>query len=65
MIFLSKSLLDTLMKIFIMLRHLVVEISRFTFDDYRVIRKGASDLKLFLGGVCMYIYIYIYIYIYR
>ena len=45
--FFKKSLLDTLMQIFIMLWHLVVEISRFKFDDYRVIRTGASDLKLF------------------
>ena len=35
------------MHIFIMLRHLVAEISRFKFDDYRVTRTGASDLKLF------------------
>ena len=47
MIFLRKSLLDTLMQIFFMLRHLLAEISRFKFDDYRVIRTGASDLKLF------------------
>ena len=54
MIFLSKSLLDTLMQIFIMLRHLFTEISRFKLDDFRVIRTGASDLKLYLGGVyCM------------
>ena len=33
--------------IYIMLRHLVAEISRFKFDDYRVIRTGASDIKLF------------------
>ena len=45
--FLRKSLLDTLMQIFIMLRHLVAEISRFKFDDYSVIGTGASDLKLF------------------
>ena len=51
MIFLRKSLLDTLMQIFIMLWHLVAEISRFKFDDYRVSRTEASDLKLFLGGV--------------
>ena len=51
MVFLRKSLLDTLMQIFIMLRHLVAEISRFKFDDYRVIRTGASDLKLF--GRCI------------
>ena len=51
MVFLRKSLLDTLMQILIMVRHLVAEISRFKFDDYRVIRTGASDLKLFLGGV--------------
>ena len=51
MIFLRKSLLDTLMQIFIMLWHLVAEISRFKFDDYRVSRAEASDLKLFLGGV--------------
>ena len=49
--FKRKCLLDTLMQIFIMLRHLVAEISRFKFDDYRVIRTGASDLKLFWGGV--------------
>ena len=53
MVFLRKRLLDTLMQIFIMLRHLVAEISRFKFDDYRVIRTGVSDLKLFLGGVFM------------
>ena len=47
MVFLSKSLLDILMKIFIMLRHQVAEISRFKFDDHRVIRTGTSDLKLF------------------
>ena len=47
MVFLRKRLLDILMQIFIMLRHLVAEISRFKFDDYRVIRTGASDLKLF------------------
>ena len=51
MIFLRKSLLDTLVQIFIMLWHLVAEISRFKFDDYRVSRTEASDLKLFLGGV--------------
>ena len=51
MVFLKKRLLNTLMQICIMLRHLVVEISRFKFDDYRVIRTGASDLKLFWGGV--------------
>ena len=39
--------MNTLMQIIIMLRHLVAEISRFKFDDYRVIRTGASDLKLF------------------
>ena len=47
MVFLKKSFLDTLMQTFIMLRHLVAEISRFKFDDYRVIHTGASDLKLF------------------
>ena len=51
MIFLRKSLLDTLMQFFIMLWHLVVEISRFKFDDYRVSRTEASDIKLFWGGV--------------
>ena len=51
MIFLRKSLLDTLMQIFIMLWHLVADISRFKFDDYRVSRTEASDLKLFGGGV--------------
>ena len=47
-----KSLLNTLMQIFIMLRHLVAEISRFKFDDYRVIRTGASALKLFWRCIC-------------
>ena len=47
MVFLRNSLLDTLMQIFIMLQHLGVEKSRFKFDGYRVIRTGASDLKLF------------------
>ena len=47
MIIWGKSLLNTLMQIFIMLRHLAAEISRFKFDDHRVIRTGASDLKLF------------------
>ena len=51
MVFLRKSLLDILMQIFIILRHLVAKISRFKFDDHSVIRTGASDLKLFLGGV--------------
>ena len=51
MIFLRKNLLDTLMQIFIML-HLVVEISCFKFDDFRVIRTRASDLKLF--GRCIH-----------
>ena len=32
--------------------YLVAEISRLKFDDYRVIRTGASDLKLF-GGRCI------------
>ena len=27
-------------------------ISRFKFDDTRIIRTGASDLKPFVGGVC-------------
>ena len=52
MVFLRKSLLDTLMQSFIMLWHLVAEISRFKFDDCRVIRTGASDLRLF--GRCKY-----------
>ena len=51
MIFHWRILLITLMQIFIMLRHLVAEISRFKFVDYRVIRTGASDLKLFVSGV--------------
>ena len=46
MVFLRRILLDILMQIHIMLRHLVAEISRFKFDDYRVIRTGASDIKL-------------------
>ena len=45
--FFKKRLLDILMQFFIMLRHLVAEISRFKFDDYCVIRTGASDLKRF------------------
>ena len=53
MVVLRKSLLDTLMQIFIMIRHLVAEISRFKFDDYRVIGTGASDLKPFFGAVYM------------
>ena len=57
MIFLRKSLLETLMQIFIMLLHLVTEISCFKFDDYRVIRTGASDLKLFWGGVYLHIFL--------
>ena len=52
MVFLGKRLLDTLMQIFIMLQHLVVEILRFNFDDYREIRTGASDLTFF--GRCIY-----------
>ena len=51
MVFSKRILLDTLMQIFIMLRHLVAKISRFEFDDYRVIRTGASNPKLFVGGV--------------
>ena len=51
MIFWRKSLLNALVQIFMMLRHLVAEISRFKFDDYCVICTGASDLKLLLGGV--------------
>ena len=50
MIFWRKILWNTFMQIFIMLRHLVAEILPFKFDDYRVIRTGVSDLKLFLGG---------------
>ena len=53
MVFLRRILLDTLIQNFIMLRHLVDEISRVKFDDYRVIRTGARDLKLFVGGVHM------------
>ena len=52
MVFLRRILLDTLIQNFIMLRHLVDEISRVKFYDYRVIRTGASDLPLFVGGVC-------------
>ena len=51
MVFLRVILLDTLMQIFVMLRHLVAEISRFKFDDYPVIRTRANDLKHFVGGV--------------
>ena len=58
MSFFRKSLLDAPMQIFIKLRHLFAEISRFKFDDCRVIRTGASDRKLFWA---VYIYIYIYI----
>ena len=45
--FLKEELLGYTHPIFIMLCHLVAEISRFKFDDYRVIRTGASDLELF------------------
>ena len=58
MVFLRKSLLDTLMQIFIMLWHLVAEILRFKFDDYRVSRTGASELKLLLGGVNVMVTLY-------
>ena len=44
------------MQIFIMPRHLVAEISRFKFDDCRVIRAGASDLILFWA---VYIILYL------
>ena len=44
MIFWRKSLLNTLMQIFIILRHLVAKMTRFKFDDYRVMRTRASDL---------------------
>ena len=54
MVFLTRILWDTHMQIFVMLRYVVAEISRFKFDDYRVIRTGASDLKLFVGGVYVY-----------
>ena len=47
MIFIRKSLLDTFMQTFVMLLHLVAETLRFKFNDNRVIRTGASDLKLF------------------
>ena len=46
MVISRRTLLDTLIQDFVMVRHLVAEISRFKFDDYRVIRTGASDLKL-------------------
>ena len=65
MVFLRKSLLDTLVQIFILLWHLVAEISRFKFDDYRVSRTGASDLKLF--GRCIspeaFFHMYKYMYV--
>ena len=51
MVFCWRILLDTLMQMFVMLRQLVADISRFKFDNYRVIHTGASDLKLFVGGV--------------
>ena len=51
MVFLRRILLDTLMQIFVMLRHMFAEIARFKFDDNREIRTGASDLKLFVGSV--------------
>ena len=52
MVFFRRILLDTLMQICTMLRHLVAEISGFKFDNNSVIRTGASDLKLFCGR-CM------------
>ena len=51
MLCLKRILLNILVQIVVMLRHLVAEISRFKFNDYCVIRTGASDLKLFVGGV--------------
>ena len=39
--------------IFTMLRHLIAEISRSKFHDYRGLRTGATDLKLFVCGVYM------------
>ena len=51
--FFSRILLDTLMQILVMLRHLVAEIPPFKFNDYHAILTGASDLKHFVGGVCM------------
>ena len=60
MVFLGKSLLDTLLQILIMLRHLIAEISRFEFDDYRVSRTRSSDLKLFLGGVFRHSFLVIF-----
>ena len=45
--FLKEELIEYTHAMFIMLRHLVAEISRFKLDDYRVIPTGASDLKLF------------------
>ena len=57
MVFLKGILLDTLMQIFIMLWHLVAKISRFKFDDDH----GASDLKLFVGGVWWF-YVMVYNY---
>ena len=52
MVFLRRILLFTLMKIFVRLPHLVAEISRYKFNDYRVICTGASDLKLSVSDVC-------------
>ena len=54
MAILRRTLLDTISQDFVMLRHLVAEISRFKFDNYRIIRTGASDLKRFVSGVYPY-----------
>ena len=59
MVFCLRILLDTLIQIFIMIWHLVAKISSFKFDDYRVIRTGASDLKLF-WAVYMFFFKYFF-----
>ena len=46
----------TIKQNFSILHHLVGEISHFEFDAYRESLTGASDLKLFVGGVWFIVY---------
>ena len=50
-IFYYKILSHTINQSFSMVRHTVGKISHFEFGAFRVIHTGASDLKLFVGGV--------------
>ena len=52
-VFFKMILLYTIEQNLSFLRHLVVEISHLKYDAYCVIPTGASDLKLFVGGVLL------------